>query len=68
MADRRGRRRRFKTIDFVDFKDQGALRRYLSANGKIHSRKRNQVDLKTQRKIQRAVKRARFMGILSYTG
>jgi small subunit ribosomal protein S18 len=68
MAERRGRRKRWKTIDYVDYKDLGALRRYLSANGKLHSRKRNQVDLKTQRKIQRAVKRARFMGILSYIG
>ena len=68
MGDRRGRRKRYKTIDYVDFKDVGALRRYLSATGKLHSRKRNQVDLKTQRKIQRAVKQARFMGLLGYIG
>lgn len=68
MAERRGRKRRWKSLDYVDYKDLGNLRRYLSANGKIHSRKRNQVDLKTQRKIQRAVKRARFVGILNYNG
>lgn len=68
MGDRRGRKKRWKNIDYVDYKDLGQLRRFLSGTGKLHSRKRNQVDLKTQRKIQRAVKRARFMGILSYIG
>lgn len=61
------RRRRIRRIDFVDYKDVPTLKKFLSANGKIHSRKRNMTDAKTQNKVQAAIKRARFMGLLSYT-
>jgi small subunit ribosomal protein S18 len=64
-----GRRGRRKNNDchFVDYKDTGSLRRTMSAQGKLHSRKRGQNCAKCQRLVAQAVKRARFMGILSYT-
>lgn len=69
-GDKGGPRRRDKrarTLDYVDYKDVGTLRRYMSGHGKIHSRKRNSTDAKSQRKIQRAIKYARYLGLLSYT-
>jgi len=63
----RRKKKKGKNVGFVDYKDINTLRRWLSANGKIHSRKRNKVDAKSQREIKRAVKLARYMGLLSYT-
>lgn len=63
----RRRGRKAKTLEYVDYKDVGTLRRYMSAHGKIHSRKRNATDAKSQRKVSRAIKYARYLGLLSYT-
>lgn len=62
---RRGRQAR--SLEYVDYKDVGTLRKYMSGHGKIHSRKRNGTDAKSQRKVSAAVKYARFLGLLSYT-
>lgn len=64
---RRSRGKKCKACQHVDYKDIGALRRFTNPNGKIHSRKRAQTCSRCQRMVARAVKRARFMGILSYT-
>ncbi|RMG14920.1 MAG: 30S ribosomal protein S18 [Planctomycetota bacterium] len=56
-----------KSCDFVDYKDVPTLKRFLNAHGKLFSRKRSRTCPKCQRLIKQAVKRARFMGILSYT-
>lgn len=53
--------------DFVDYKHVDELRRMLSPNGKIFSRKRLNVTARGQRNIARAIKRARFMALLPYT-
>ena len=53
-------------VDYVDYKDTETLRRLLSANGKMHGRKRNSVSAMHQRMISKAVKRARFMALLPY--
>ncbi|MGE0707165.1 MAG: 30S ribosomal protein S18 [Planctomycetota bacterium] len=62
-----GRRRGCRDCHFIDYKDMGTLRRYISAQGKIYSRKRGSTCAKCQRLVTLAVKRARFMGILSHT-
>lgn len=51
---------------YVDYKDTETLRRMLSANGKILSRRRTGANAMEQRMVARAVKRARFMGLLPY--
>ncbi len=56
-----------KGVEYVDYKDVDTLRRLMSANGKIFSRKRLSASAKEQRLIAQAVKRARFMGLLPYT-
>jgi small subunit ribosomal protein S18 len=52
---------------FVDYKDVENLRRMMSPNGKIYGRKRLQSNATEQRMISRAIKHARYMGLLPYT-
>ncbi len=52
---------------FVDYKKAEDLRRLMTPNGKIHSRKRTGISSGDQRKIARAIKRARYMALLPYT-
>jgi small subunit ribosomal protein S18 len=51
---------------YVDYKDTESLRKMMSANGKILSRKRSGANAMEQRMIARAVKRARYMALLPY--
>jgi|TARA_B100001971_G_C18248582_1_gene576311 small subunit ribosomal protein S18 len=57
-----------KNIKEVDFKDGTLLRRFLSGLGKIKSKNKTGLCAKHQRRIARAIKRARNLGLLSYTG
>lgn len=52
---------------YVDYKDVDELRRLLSPNGKMYSRKRIGVGAREQRMIAQAIKRARYLGLLPYT-
>ena len=56
-----------KGVEFVDYKDVEGLRRMMSPNGKIYGRKRTNVNAANQRKISKAIKQARYMGLLPYT-
>ncbi len=52
---------------FVDYKCPDDLRRLMTPNGKIYSRKRLGVTAWEQRQVSRAIKRARYMALLPYT-
>lgn len=52
---------------YVDYKDVDELRRLMSPNGKMYSRKRLGVGAREQRMIAQAIKRARYLGLLPYT-
>jgi small subunit ribosomal protein S18 len=52
---------------YVDYKAVDDLRRLMTPNGKIYSRKRLGVSAREQRMIAQAIKRARFMALLPYT-
>lgn len=52
---------------YVDYKSVDDLRRLMTPNGKIYSRKRLGVSAREQRLISQAIKRARFMALLPYT-
>ena len=54
-------------IEYVDYKDAEDLRRLLTPNGKIQSRKRTGLNARQQRKAAQAIKRARFLGLLPFT-
>ncbi len=51
----------------IDYKNVDDLRRVLTPNGKIVSRKRAGLSARDQAKVAQAVKRARFMALLPYT-
>jgi small subunit ribosomal protein S18 len=53
-------------IKHIDYKDVELLRRFLTPNARILSRRRTDVTAKNQRKLAEAIKRARFMGLLPY--
>lgn len=50
----------------LDYKNVAYLARFLTPQGKIHSRKRTGFSGQDQRKLARAIKRARFMALLPY--
>jgi small subunit ribosomal protein S18 len=51
---------------FIDYKDTESLRKMVSGNGKILSRKRTGASAMEQRMLARAVKRARYVALLPY--
>jgi small subunit ribosomal protein S18 len=51
---------------YIDYKDTESLRKMLSGNGKIQSRKRTGANAMEQRMLARAIKRARYMALLPY--
>ncbi|MCK4520887.1 30S ribosomal protein S18 [Candidatus Parcubacteria bacterium] len=51
----------------IDFKETEILRRFISGLGKIRPRKKTGLCAMHQRKLSRAVKRARHLGLLSAT-
>jgi len=53
-----------KNMQVVDFRDVGLLRQYISSQGKIIDPRHTGVCAKHQRRLARAVKRARNMGLL----
>ena len=56
-----------KGVRYVDFKQAEDLRRMMTPNGKIQSRKRTGLNAFDQRLASQAIKRARFMALLPYT-
>ncbi|MGE4286628.1 MAG: 30S ribosomal protein S18 [Phycisphaerae bacterium] len=52
--------------EYVDYMDIDTLSKLLTNRGKIFSRKRSGNCAGCQRKVQNAIKRARFMGLLPY--
>jgi small subunit ribosomal protein S18 len=70
---RRPFQRRRKTCPFsgegapkFDYKDVRTLGRYISERGKIVPSRITAVSAKKQRELARAIKRARFLGLLPY--
>jgi small subunit ribosomal protein S18 len=53
-------------VNAIDYKDTATLRRYLSSYAKIVPRRRSGVCAFHQRKLARAVKRARLLALLPY--
>ena len=65
--------RRRKTCPFtgdkaptIDYKDVKLLQRYVSERGKMVPSRITAVAAKKQRELARAIKRARFLGLLPY--
>jgi small subunit ribosomal protein S18 len=52
---------------YVDYRATDDLRRLMTPNGKIYSRKRTSLTAQQQARVAQAIKRARFMALLPYT-
>ena len=70
MADIRRKKKvcqfcREKTV-FIDYKDVGVLRKYVSDRGKIRARRTTGACAAHQREVATAVKNAREMALLPY--
>lgn len=74
MAARRGGRNKRRKVCFftangithIDYKDVDLLRRFVSERGKILPRRVTGTSAKYQRKLTRAIKRARQMALLPF--
>lgn len=67
MPRRFNRRRQNQIVpDYVDWKDVDYLRRFVPERGKIMPRRISGVSAKDQRRIAKAIKRARAMALLPF--
>ncbi len=59
---------RFKKsgIKFIDYKDANFLLKLISEQGKIHPRRITGTSAKYQKKVNKAIKRARHIAVLPY--
>ena len=53
-------------IKQVDYKDTELLKKFLNPHSRVITRKKTGVSAKSQRQLDLAVKRARFMGLLPF--
>jgi small subunit ribosomal protein S18 len=56
-----------RNIKEIDYRDTELLRRFISGLGKIRAKKRTGVCSSHQRKLAKAIKRARHLGLLPTT-
>ena len=56
-----------KTLENIDYKDAGKLRRFISERAKILPRRVTGTCAKHQRELTTAIKRARYLALLPYT-
>ncbi|MCW2622888.1 MAG: ribosomal protein [Frankiales bacterium] len=54
-------------ITYIDYKDLGLLRKFISDRGKIRARRVTGVSSQEQRQLAVAIKNAREMALLPYT-
>jgi small subunit ribosomal protein S18 len=53
-------------IEYIDYKNTDLLERFMNDQGKILPRRVTGTSAKYQRQLSRAIKRARFLGLLPY--
>ena len=55
-------------IEFIDYKDVATLRKFVTERGKIRARRITGATVQDQRKIAKAIKNAREMAVMPYSG
>jgi small subunit ribosomal protein S18 len=68
LSDRARCRFTREGVKRIDYKDVVTLQKLMTAQGKIFPRKRTGISAKYQRLVKLAIKRARYMALLPYTG
>jgi len=53
-------------IKYIDYKDIEVLKKFINSHARVNSRKKTGVNSKNHRKLEQAIKRARFMGLLPF--
>jgi small subunit ribosomal protein S18 len=68
MPPRRYQRRRQGQFvpDYIDWKDVDFLKRFIPERGKILPRRISQISAKDQRRVAKAIKRARSMALIPF--
>jgi len=55
-------------VEYVDYKDVELLKKLVNRHGRIVGRRKTGCTAVSQHTVSQAIKRARFMGLLPYTG
>ena len=67
MPRRYQRRRQSQFVpDYIDWKDVDFLKRFIPERGKILPRRISQISAKDQRRVAKAIKRARSMALIPF--
>ena len=67
MIEKKQEEKPLPEVRYFDYKDVETLKRFLNPHGRIIGRKHTKLKAKQQRDLARAVKNARFMGLIPYT-